>query len=431
MEENIKGLPVACNNSTGNNIVKKAEQLIASRYSLTTTEIKIISKLIAMIKISDTSFQEYIFRVLDWKNEQELKRKNIYRAFEEIAHDLMTKPITIRSENGNWLVVNWVSSAEYIKGEGIVKFQINDKLKPYLLELKNHFLQYDIQNILPLKSSYSIRLYELLKDWYSEESRYSITKTVIKVVELLWLRQTFQVPKKYKYANIKQRILDKARKDLKKHTDITFEFEEIKESRKVTHIKFFIRKNQKNIEKEEIKQKNIENSGSLMQLFALLPEKYRIRSAEDLIEKWTNKKGKKFVEAQIKYANRAEPRQYIAYLKTALKNDYAGVEKNVVASELEEEETVKNKYSNKEQEAEKKEKLDREREAELEEQRMEKIYENMNDEQKEQLEIEVSVRLHEKFSNAPATSASFGELSREIMRKKILRERLDAMQIAK
>jgi len=265
--------------------------------------------------------------------------------------------------------------------------------------------------------------------------RYRGDKVITKIIVLDWLRKTFQIPEKYKYGDIKVQILKKAMIDLPKYTDLVFRYEEIKTVRKVTHIKFFIEKNREKIEREEIaqltQQKKRGNSDSLIRLLALLPEKYRTTAvAEKLLQKW-HSKGVDYVRAQIEYTGRANTTNYLAYLKTALKNDYAGVEKSVVASELEKEKTVKNKYSNKEQEAEKKEKLDRGREAELEEQRMEKIYENMNDEQKEQLKIEISVRLHEKFPDAPATSASFGELSREIMRKKILREQIDRMQITK
>ena len=147
--------PVAIGNGE-NGIVKKAEQLVTSRYSLTTTEVKIISCLISMVRVSDTEFTEYAFKVADWRNEQDLKRKDIYKAFEKIADDLLSKPVTIRSQNGDWLKANWVSSAKYILRTGIVKFRISDELKPYLLELKKRFLQYDIKNILPLKSAYSI-----------------------------------------------------------------------------------------------------------------------------------------------------------------------------------------------------------------------------------------------------------------------------------
>lgn len=333
-----------------NNIVKKAEQLIASRYSLTAAEIKIISQLITMVKISDTSFQEYIFKVADWKDEQELKRKDIYKTFEDIADDLLSKPVTIRSQNGDWLKANWVSSARYIKGKGIIKFKISDELKPFLLALKNHFLQYDIKNILPMKSAYTIRLYELLKDWYMTEARYKKVKVVAKVVELAWLRQTFQIPKKYRYNDIKRQILQKAVADLPKYTDLKLSFEEIKESRRVVLIKFFIQKNK--TEKEiilsepsalaiaddrdsanrvEVKPAPMEPANDL---FLMLPERYQTEAGAKLLNKYL-KKGVKYITAQIEKTTMANPQSYLAYLHSALDYDFAGTEQATAEAEAE------------------------------------------------------------------------------------------------
>ena len=146
---------------TKNNIVKKSQQLLTSRYTLNPLEIKTITSLISMIKRGDDKFKEYIFKVSDFQELREAKNKNIYKLIEELAEGLLQKPITIRSENGDWLKANWVASARYKKGEGHVIFKISDDLRPYLLALKEKFLQYKIENILPLKSSYVIRLYEL------------------------------------------------------------------------------------------------------------------------------------------------------------------------------------------------------------------------------------------------------------------------------
>ncbi len=408
--------PVAIGNGE-NGIVKKAEQLVTSRYSLTTTEVKIISCLISMVRVSDTEFTEYAFKVADWRNEQDLKRKDIYKAFEEIAIDLMKKPITIKNEeNGEWLIVNWVSSAKYILRTGIVKFRISDELKPYLLELKKHFLQYDIKNILPLKSAYSIRMYELLKDWYSVGNRYNKSGTVKKIVELEWLKQTFVIPEGYKYGHIKKQILQKAAVDLAKHTDITFEFEEIKTVRKVTHIKFFIQQKLKQISKIKTNKTNYKTDTArqtAIAMLALLPKQYRTAAAEKLMQKY-HSRGVEYIKAQTEYASKAEPKNYLAYLRNALQNDYAGVEKSDLTGEIKE---VK--------QAEAKEQTKARQEEEEEIKRLEDFYGDMRDEEKEQIRAEALIRLHEKHPNAPAKSATFGELSVEITIRKILRERLD------
>lgn len=240
---------------TKNNIVKKSQQLLTSRYTLRPLEIKTITTLISMIKMGDDKFEEYIFKVSDFQDSREAKNHNIYNLIEELAEGLLRKPVTIRSDNGDWLKANWVASARYKKGEGHVVFKISDDLRPYLLALKEKFVQYKIENILPLKSSYTIRLYELLKDWFVTQTRYDNSKSISKIIEVSWLRKTFEIPESYNYADIKRNILIKSKLQLSEHTDIKFTYEEIKTARRVTHLKITVTDNPKNIVKKAIPNK--------------------------------------------------------------------------------------------------------------------------------------------------------------------------------
>jgi len=53
-----------------------------------------------------------------------------------------------------------------------------------------------------------------------------------------------EIPKSYQYSShIKKLILEKAKEQFEKYTDILMEYEEIKTGRKVTHLKFIIRPN--------------------------------------------------------------------------------------------------------------------------------------------------------------------------------------------
>ncbi len=387
--------------SPKNNIVKKAQQLVESRYNLTAFEIKIISSLITMIKVSDTEFQEYAIKVLDWKNEKELKRKDIYEAFEDVADSLLRKPLTIRSENGDWIKANWVSSAQYKKGEGIVLFEISKKLKPYLLALKKHFLQYDIKNILPLRSAYVIRCYELLKDWYSTEIRYSKNKTVTKIISLVWIRQTFQIPTAYSYGMLKKRILLKAQADLPLHTDIKFKFEEIKEGHKVTHIKFFISAKEQKEKLDEAGAKQ-QLTGQKIGLFlAKIPEEYRSKAVERLLAKYEDRG--EYVLKQIECTNKANPKNYGAYLAMALKNDYAGAEKSSLAEELAKKEKEKREQAARLAAEKRKAEEAKKRAAEEEEKEWEQKWEQLPAEEQEKYlaavkEKSATARTHENIA---------------------------------
>ena len=218
--------------------VKKADAIVQARYKLNPLAIKFITVLITGIKRSDPINEEYVFKVSHFKELTGLKRKDLYKAIDDAIVELLDSPLKIplNDEKNSILRVNWVSSAIYNDGE--VRFKISDELRPYLLEAKEKFLKYRLENILPLRSAYSIRMYELLKDWYELKNRYG-HKTE-KVVSIDELRKMLEIPKSYLYNNIKVQVIKKSQADLSKHTDISFEFKEIKSNRKVTHIKFFI-----------------------------------------------------------------------------------------------------------------------------------------------------------------------------------------------
>ena len=239
--------------------VKKADVIVRARYKLNPLSLKFITTLIAGLKRSDDINEIYQFRVKDFKELTKLKRKDLYWAIKEALKELLEKPIYIPKgktpDDNSFLMLNWVASAEYKEGEGIVEFEISNKLRPYLLEAKEKFLKYKLENILPLKSGYSIRMYEILKDWLELNSRYgNKAEKIIKVDEL---REILEIPKSYQYSSgIKLRILNKAKKELAEHTDIIFDYEEIKTGRKVTHLKFIIQPNPKKSLQEKKKAQN-------------------------------------------------------------------------------------------------------------------------------------------------------------------------------
>jgi plasmid replication initiation protein len=220
--------------------VKKADVVVKARYKLNPLPLKFITTLIAGLKRSDDINEEYVFKVRDFKELTGLKRKDLYWAVKEAIKELLEKPLHIQTEDG-FIMCNWISGGHYVENAGEVRFMIYPKLRPFLLEAQKKFLKYKIENILPLRSSYSIRMYEILKDWLELNARYG--NKAEKIVNLKELREMLKIPKSYIYGMIKKRILEKAKQELSENTDILFEYEEIKTGRKVTHLKFIIRPN--------------------------------------------------------------------------------------------------------------------------------------------------------------------------------------------
>ncbi len=98
--------------------------------------------------------------------------------------------------------------------------------------------------MIKLKSTYSIRIYELLKQYEHIRER---------TISLESLRYYLDAIDVYpNYANFKQRVLKHSQKELNQKTDISFEFEEIKSGRKVQRIKFIMCS-----QKGKVKNRNI------------------------------------------------------------------------------------------------------------------------------------------------------------------------------
>jgi len=225
-----------------NNIIKKHQELVRNaRYGLGDLAIKTLSLLISMIKVSDTAFQEYGIKLSDLKELTGVKSKNVDTYVDKMTTELLSSPFMIDEYNK----MNWVTMAHYEKGSNLVIFEIHRYLKPYLLELKNNFLTYDISNILVLKSAYVIRLYELCKDHYNEGTRYKPKASVVFDMKIDRLREQFSIPKSYQYKDIRVNIIDKSVKQFKEKTDISITYKEIKLGRRVDSIQITVKSNAK------------------------------------------------------------------------------------------------------------------------------------------------------------------------------------------
>ena len=234
--------------------VRQDYQLVNAKYKLSTTEIKFILLSLTQIKKEDTEFQEYEIKVSDL--EERLGAEQNETRLKQFAKKMMSKPLEVPTGDG-WIIANWFADVEYIRGQAKFTVSFSKKLKPYLLDLQERFVHYNLRYILPLTSAYAIRIYQMLKEYEKLKIRY------IKVDELM---EILQVPNSYKiYNRFKEKVLKVAEQELLEHTDIFFTFEEEKEGKKVDRLIFRIYQNKKEDKTEIHKQgtlieSNTENS---------------------------------------------------------------------------------------------------------------------------------------------------------------------------
>lgn len=233
-----------------NYIVRKSNYFIMnSSYDLSLEEQKIILTLASMVQKEDGEFKPYKFKIADFLRLLNIENKAKYTETPKITRELMKKVFEINEEN-KLIQVAWLSSAEYEKGSGEVELQFSPKLKPYMLKLNELFTQYKLTNVLNMKSKYSPRIYEILKCNAFKEQKYI-------EIELKDLRELLKADKIYPlYGDFKRYILLVTQKEINEKTDIFFDFEEIKEGRKVVALKLYIHSNKKTEEKKHAPKDN-------------------------------------------------------------------------------------------------------------------------------------------------------------------------------
>ena len=214
------------------NTVIKANTLIQrSRFSLSAQQQKIVLFIISQIEPYDEEFKLYEFKITEFCKVCGIEPKgDIYSLLKNQIKAISDKSLWIELENGEETLVRWIEKPYIDKKSGTIKIKIDEDMKPYLLQLKERFTEYDLIYTLNFKSKYSIRLYEYLKSiHYKKLQSYTQTISIDKFQKML--DSTYE-----DFKDFHTRVLKPAQKEINTYSDILFNYELIKEGRKVVAI---------------------------------------------------------------------------------------------------------------------------------------------------------------------------------------------------
>lgn len=240
-----------------NEWVVKSNRLIEARMKFTANEYKIITYLAGKIEKNDREFRTF---------DIEIKELNKYcfggisgtKTYNYIKHKysetLSKKDIKIKGNNG-LSIYNWFTVIDTNK-RGIFSICFSPELKDFLLEdaanyEKGGYTKYKLSNIIDFKNFYSMRIYELLKQYEKLGKR---TISVEKLRYILGLEE-----KHYKiYRDFRKWVIMPSIDVINQKTDIKVTFEEVKSGRKTEEIAFYMVSNRtihKSKELLEIKER--------------------------------------------------------------------------------------------------------------------------------------------------------------------------------
>lgn len=215
-------------------VVKSNELIQKSRFNLSTSEQKIILYLISKIKPSDTEFHEYEFSVADFCKICGISSQSgsVHAAVKQSVKTLADKSFWLKQDDGVEVLLRWLQHAKIENGR--IHIQIDQNMKPYLLQLREKFTRYELIYTLAFKSQFSIRLYEILKS-------YQWRHEVILVLEEL--KQSMFAENYKNFKDFRNRVLDVAVREINQYSDITVEYQPITKGRKTVSLLFRIKDN--------------------------------------------------------------------------------------------------------------------------------------------------------------------------------------------
>lgn len=220
-------------------VVKGNELIQKNRFELSLQEQKTVAFICSMIKPVEApgAWQlEYEFNIRDYCKVcgMDFDNGQNYADIKAVLKRLRDRSMWLTMPDGSESLVGWLSKVNTNKKSGIAKIKLDEDLVPYLFDLGQKFTQYQLYNILAMKSAFSVRIYELLKSYAYQRSK------TFEIDELKRLLGVENIKSYKEYAPFRQKVLEKAQEEINGQTDLNIYFEPITKGRKVVKVRFKI-----------------------------------------------------------------------------------------------------------------------------------------------------------------------------------------------
>ena len=220
-----------------NTVVKANELIQKSRFSLSLQQQKVVLYLISQITPQDEDFKLYEFSIVEFCKVCGIDYSNgkNYADLKEAVKEIADKSIWVKLDNGKETLLRWIEKPYLDEHSGTIQIKLDKDMKPFLLQLKENFTQYELLWTLHFRSKYTIRLYELIKSIHFRE-----LESYTREYRLDELRRMLDAETYTTYQTFKTRVLIPAVNEINNYSDKNLTYEPIKRGRSVYSIRFSI-----------------------------------------------------------------------------------------------------------------------------------------------------------------------------------------------
>jgi len=235
----------------GEKTYKQHNAITSGRYDFTSCQLDILFMILSSLKEDEMT---YTIRAKDIEllTGREWNYQQLRKSTEDIG-SRMFEIEKVDSYKQIWLF----QSVEYLVGQGAFEIMISEPAKPLFFELKNNFTHFQLKSVLGCTSSYAKRLYMLACQWRTI-GRFPKPIPIIELKKMLGLVDKKGKEQYTQIGQLKEKVLDVAKRQINEHTDISFDYELFKRGRSFEYIQIYV-----SMSKDKPKQLEIDYTQSI------------------------------------------------------------------------------------------------------------------------------------------------------------------------
>lgn len=218
--------------------VTQSNALIQAAYTLTLNEKRLILIASAILDPRKPPKLDHSVRITASEFGESFgitSQGHIYDVIEDAADRLFGRTIRgiEKTPSGRYQKsVRWISSREYLHGEGAVMLRFTPEVLQYMTLLHQQFTTFQLRNVGALSSFYAIRVYELCAQFKKTGERY---------ISLEDFREMLDLGEKYaSVKDLRRWVMDPSVKEINETTDLRIQMTPKRAGRKVLGFAFTI-----------------------------------------------------------------------------------------------------------------------------------------------------------------------------------------------
>ena len=213
--------------------VSKSNALVDASYHLTLNEQRLILACIAQIDSRKGRLpRDNVFTLYaeEFAGIFGITADQAYEALQDASKSLYDRDIKTLEQGKYKTRFRWVYFVQYRDGEGCVKLGFSPNVAPHLIGLRKRFTSYQLQALASVRTSYAIRLFEMLMQYQ---------ETGLLRISVADFKGRLRLEGKYsRFANLKARVIDPAVRELRERSNLLIEWKAIRKGRAVATLEF-------------------------------------------------------------------------------------------------------------------------------------------------------------------------------------------------